>query len=683
MKYRAEIDGLRAFAVLSVVIFHAFSNILTGGFVGVDIFFVISGFLITTHIFNSFDLGHFSFTDFFQRRISRLFPSLITVMLCSLFFGWLVLLPDEFSQLGKHILGGAAFVSNFIFSSEAGYFDIGKEYKPMLHLWSLGVEEQFYIIWPIILWITWKIKQSVLLVTLLFLFISLSINLFFVESYPTEIFFWPFGRFWELLAGSVLAWFMLYKANFFAVTKLNNQYNFFTKFLSIISTFNRIGITTFIGLILLLGSVLTIGKNDPFPSYTAIVPVFGALLVIAGGNSSFLAQTILSNRLATWFGLISYPLYLWHWPVISYLYIIEDGLPSRVYRFLAVLLSILLAWTTFQFIEKPIRYGRIEKKVKTIILGILVSALGLIGLIISLTNFKDIKNMDDIYLRNFENRIAISNRWYKGLDDWLFLGNAYDQTVAKSKLTKVPSNYEINSLKRTFNEISIAAEKSNSQLALLVGPNKSSIYEEKLPAKMSLSQTRYVDFFLNELSDIDHLITYDPTKDLKDAKKSEGYLYYKTDTHWNDKGAYIAFKNILLKLGLDAPDVYFSIGESFSGDLIEISKIKELPVTNGDRWLAEIKHTHKLIRIEDDNFSSSNYFGVNNTVINSNPFISKKIWIVGDSFTTALKPYIEATFSEVRYLGHWNTELDTLATILDESIEKPDLILVVRAEREF
>ena len=682
MKYRPEIDGLRAFAILSVVIFHAFS-ILTGGFVGVDIFFVISGFLITTHIFNSFDLGHFSFKDFFQRRIIRLFPSIITVMSCSLFFGWFVLLPDEFSQLGKHILGGAAFVSNFIFSLEAGYFDMGKEYKPMLHLWSLGVEEQFYIIWPIILWITWKIKQSFLSATLLLLFISLSINLFFVESYPVEIFFWPFGRFWELLAGSVLAWFMFYKANFFEVTKPSNQYNFFTKCFYIITTFNRIGITTFIGFSLLLGSVLTIGKNDPFPSYTAIVPVLGALLVIAGGNSSFLAQSIFSNRLATWFGLISYPLYLWHWPVISYLYIIEDGLPSRVDRLLAVLLSILLAWITFQFIEKPIRYGGIKKKVKTIILGILVSALGLIGLIISLTNFENIKNINDIPLRNFENRIGISNRWYKGLDDWLFLGNAFDQTVAKSKLTIVPSNYEINSLKRTFNEVSIAAEKSNSQLALLVGPNKSSIYEEKLPAKMFLSQTRYVDFFLNELSDIDNLIIYDPTKDLKDAKKSEGYLYYKTDTHWNDKGAYIAFKNILFKLELDVPDVYFSIGESIRGDLIEISKIKEHSVITGDRWLAKINHSHKLIQIEDHNFPSSNYFGFNNTVINSNPLINKKIWIVGDSFTNALKPYIEATFSEVRYLGHWNTELGTLATILDESVEKPDLILFVRAEREF
>ncbi len=149
------------------------------------------------------------------------------------------------------------------------------------------------------------------------------------------------------------------------------------------------------------------------------------------------------------------------------------------------------------------------------------------------------------------------------------------------------------------------------------------------------------------------------------------------------KGAYIAFKNILFKLELDVPDVYFSIGESIRGDLIEISKIKEHPVITGDRWLAKINHSHKLIRIEDHNFPSSNYFGVNNIVINSNPLINKKIWIVGDSFTKALKPYIEATFSEVRYLGHWNTELGSLATILDESVEKPDLILFVRAEREF
>ena len=200
---------------------------------------------------------------------------------------------------------------------------------------------------------------------------------------------------------------------------------------------------------------------------------------------------------------------------------------------------------------------------------------------------------------------------------------------------------------------------------------------------MFLSPTRYVDFFLSELTDIVNLNIYDPNEDLKNAKKSEGLLYYRTDTHWNAKGAYIAFKNLLSKLELDAPDVSFSLEESTAGDLVAISEIKEPSITNGDAWAAEINHAHKLIRIKDDNFSSTLYFGLNNKVINSNPYINSKIWIVGDSFAMALKPYFEATFSEVRYLGHWNTELDILASKLDNSFEKPDLIVVVRVERSF
>ena len=227
------------------------------------------------------------------------------------------------------------------------------------------------------------------------------------------------------------------------------------------------------------------------------------------------------------------------------------------------------------------------------------------------------------------------------------------------------------------------AEKSNTQIAFLIGPNKSSIYYEKLPAEISLSPTRYVDFFLNELTDIANLHIYDPTEDLKNAKKPEDLLYYRTDTHWNAKGAYIAFKNLLSKLELDAPDVYFSLEESSPGDLIDISQIKEPSITNGDAWVAEINHAYKLIRIKDDSLSSTRYFGMNNKVINSNPYINSKIWIVGDSFAKALKPYFESTFSEVRYLGHWNSELDVLASKLNNSVEKPDLIVVVRVERSF
>ena len=187
--YRAEIDGLRAFAVLFFVVFHAFPSWLSGGFIGVDVFFVISGFLITGHIFEKLDDGTFSFFDFFSRRIRRIFPTLILVMATSLIFGWFVLLADEYAQLAKHVASGAAFIVNFIFVDEAGYFDNAAETKQMLHLWSLAVEEQFYIIWPLVLWFAWKRQFNLLAVTIFVAAISFCLNLQFVHSNPIETFF--------------------------------------------------------------------------------------------------------------------------------------------------------------------------------------------------------------------------------------------------------------------------------------------------------------------------------------------------------------------------------------------------------------------------------------------------------------------------------------------------------------
>ena len=171
-KYRADIDGLRAIAVLSVVGFHAFPARLVGGFIGVDIFFVISGFLISTIIFSNLERGYFDLIDFYSRRIKRIFPSLLVVLLSCLLFGWFVLLANEYRQLGKHTAAGAGFISNLVFWNESGYFDSDSDTKPLLHLWSLGIEEQFYLIWPLVLFICWKIRQRLLVVTALVLLIS-------------------------------------------------------------------------------------------------------------------------------------------------------------------------------------------------------------------------------------------------------------------------------------------------------------------------------------------------------------------------------------------------------------------------------------------------------------------------------------------------------------------------------
>lgn len=215
-KYRPDVDGLRAIAVLAVVFFHAFPNVIKGGFIGVDVFFVISGYLISTIIFENLDRGSFSFSEFYARRIKRIFPALILVLVACFTFGWFVLLADEYKQLGKHIAAGAGFISNIVFWNEAGYFDNAAHTKPLLHLWSLGIEEQFYILWPLVLWFAWKRKFNLLTITILFAIASFALNVKGVKQDAVATFYSPQTRFWELLSGSLLAWTTLYKKDEFA-----------------------------------------------------------------------------------------------------------------------------------------------------------------------------------------------------------------------------------------------------------------------------------------------------------------------------------------------------------------------------------------------------------------------------------------------------------------------------------
>ncbi|MDP3004588.1 acyltransferase, partial [Methylotenera sp.] len=210
-KYRPDIDGLRAVAVLSVVIYHAFPKFIRGGFIGVDIFFVISGFLISTIIFGSLERNSFNFIEFYSRRIKRIFPALLLVLTASFVFGWFALLADEYKQLGKHIAGGAGFISNFLFWKESGYFDNAAETKPLLHLWSLGIEEQFYIVWPLLLWLAWKKRFNLLTITILVAVISFALNISKVHSDAVAAFYSPQTRFWELLVGSVLAYMTMHR----------------------------------------------------------------------------------------------------------------------------------------------------------------------------------------------------------------------------------------------------------------------------------------------------------------------------------------------------------------------------------------------------------------------------------------------------------------------------------------
>lgn len=380
-KYRPDIDGLRAVAVLAVVMFHAFPNWLKGGFIGVDVFFVISGFLISTIIFENLDTGTFSFAEFYARRIRRIFPALILVLAACFVFGWFALLADEYKQLSEHIAAGAAFVANLVLWQEAGYFDNSAETKPLLHLWSLGIEEQFYIVWPLLLWFGWKRNFNLLSLTILIAISSLGLNIKGIRSDAVATFYSPQTRFWELLAGSLLAWVTLYQRDCFRslLLKLDHWLS------SVIyrQPPKNDGKTlanglAFLGLLLLAYGFWRINKTSNFPGGWALIPVLGTIFLIGAGQRVWINRTFLSNKIAVWFGMISFPVYLWHWPLLSFARIVEGETPSLYVRIVAVVLSVVFAWLTYRFVERPFRFGG-NRKLKVLTLVVLMTSLGCTG----------------------------------------------------------------------------------------------------------------------------------------------------------------------------------------------------------------------------------------------------------------------------------------------------------------
>lgn len=372
--YRPDIDGLRAIAVLSVVIYHAFPNKLPGGFVGVDIFFVISGYLISTIILNNLENNQFNFIDFYSRRIRRIFPILLVVLFFCYVTGWIELFPDEYKQLGKHIVAGTAFASNLTLWSEAGYFDAASETKPLLHLWSLGIEEQFYLAWPLLLWFSWKRKFSTLTIIISMVVMSFGLNLFLVQSDKTvAAFYSPLSRFWELGLGSLLAWLQMHRHI------LNRRFNYLHLWRSnnYIEESRLADTLSCFGALLILCALCFLSKNRHFPGAWALLPTAGTWLLIASGPKAVFNRTVLNNRVMLWFGVISYPLYLWHWPLLSLPNIFGLDSVSSI-RNVMLPLSILFAWGSYRFIEKPIRNG-LHSNLKAISLCVLMTSVGLMG----------------------------------------------------------------------------------------------------------------------------------------------------------------------------------------------------------------------------------------------------------------------------------------------------------------
>ena len=357
IKYRGDIDGLRAVAVLGVVIYHAFPKVMPGGFTGVDIFFVISGYLISGILYKGHLEGSFSFREFYERRIRRLFPALITVLVLCLGYGWLILLPDEFEQMGKHVAAGTLFIQNIVFWQESGYFDTAANLKPLLHLWSLAVEEQFYIFFPPLLLLIWKRKWPLAAIMGALLMASMAGNL--VMSYQngaSDFFLTPY-RAWEFLGGSLLAWWHYDRGHEQEVPKYREALS--------------------IGGALMLGlGMALIHKGEPYPGWRALLPVAGTLLLMEGGRGAWVNRKILSNPVAIWIGLISYPLYLFHWPALAFVHIVKGENPKPVYIADALIIALLLSTLTYYLVEKKIRHHKSRQT-----LPLLLGAFGTIGFV--------------------------------------------------------------------------------------------------------------------------------------------------------------------------------------------------------------------------------------------------------------------------------------------------------------
>lgn len=434
-KYRPDIDGLRAIAILSVLTYHAFPLWLPGGFIGVDIFFVISGFLISTIIFENLEQGRFNFKEFYFRRIRRIFPALILVLFTTYAIGWFALFADEYKQLGNHIAAGAGFISNFILWNEVGYFDNSAETKPLLHLWSLGIEEQFYLIWPLLAWIIWKSKFNLLPITLLIFTGSLLLNINLTTQDPTSAFYLPQSRFWELLGGSLLAWITIHKNSICSVIEIKID-----KLLGLViykqpsaaDGKTLADILSFTGIALLAYGFYEIHKDLNFPGKWAMIPVIGAVLLISSGTDAWVNRTLLSNRILVWFGLISFPLYLWHWPLLSLARIIESEIPSITIRLSIIAISIILAWLTYQWVEKPIRFGKNHKS--TIIALILsMTIMGYIGYNTYSRNGLTFRMAEKINpLNNFASSYRESCEQFTKIpfeDDWCNKGTSLEHTI--------------------------------------------------------------------------------------------------------------------------------------------------------------------------------------------------------------------------------------------------------------
>jgi len=426
MNYRAEIDGVRAIAVVSVILFHLGFEFIAGGYVGVDIFFVISGYLITGLIYSEIKSKNFSYIKFYKRRVARLLPALVITLLMVLIFGFFFYDNQAFDNLGKEVLFSSLGVANILFGQGINYFAQDEAVRPLIHLWSLGVEEQFYFIWPtlLILFLSLKFVRSIpaFVWSLILLSFSLSLAIYYVDSEPTKAYFYPQYRAFELLIGSATALFM--KSSLFDELNISDKVK---DYISIIAV------------LLMVIPMFIFDKDTPFPSFYTLAPTLGTALFIAFANQTSTAK-LFSTKYIVFIGLISYPLYLYHQPVISYLHFFKMADSTLLSLAVVMLFSIPLASFTYLYIEKPIRrvvHKPVSSKIYILSLIGMLGLLGASGLFVAKNNglgerFKILnpfaysvsQNSATTFHKNFSRGFSVSK---KSSGKILFIGDSVVQ----------------------------------------------------------------------------------------------------------------------------------------------------------------------------------------------------------------------------------------------------------------
>jgi len=369
MKYRPEIDGLRAIALIPVMMFHAGFSTFSGGFIGVDVFFVISGYLITSIILSELGKGTFTLANFYERRARRILPALFLVMLVSLPFSWFLLLPNAMKGFSQSLVAVSTFSSNILFLLESGYWDTVSSLKPLLHTWSLAVEGQFYILFPIFLVVIWRFRKKWILSSfILIAAVSLSLAQWGAYHKPSATFYLLPTRGWELAIGAGIAYCSL------------NREQLIQKLLS-----NKLANEVFglFGLILIGYSVYLFDEKTPFPSLYTLIPTVGTGLIILFSSSKTVIGRILSTKLIVGIGLISYSAYLWHQPLLAFARHASLSSPSDLIYAGLIFLSFPLAYFSYRFVEKPFKNKDVVTRKSIIIFSLvgllLFSAIGLVG----------------------------------------------------------------------------------------------------------------------------------------------------------------------------------------------------------------------------------------------------------------------------------------------------------------